>query len=223
MLMVVVIAFVKRDDSIQHLLLKTGLKKPPQEHDRGPQYERLKTLYEIMPRIDSSIVFVGNSLTYNCNWAELFQNPRIRNRGIGDDCAEGVLLRIDEILTPPPKKIFFALGLSDLSRMFPPADIFRDYDIIINIARARAPGVTIYIQSATPMSKEMAPPTNQEIVQFNRDLLEFSQKKGCVYIDLFSLFVNSSGDLDTAFSNDGVHFNGPAYSRWKKAIEKFIE
>jgi len=211
-----------RDDTVTHLAYRTGLKKHTTIYKHNPEYPRLKTLFKIMPRIDSSIVFAGNSLTRDCNWAEFFQNPRIRVRGIGGDCAAGILERIDEILTPPPQKIFFEIGVSDLGDYYTPEEILRNYEKIIDTSRARSPGVGIFLQSLLPLSEELAPPTNKEIVQFNKEIVALAHKKGCVFIDLHPLFVNSAGTLDTVYSNDGVHLNGRAYAKWKQAIERYV-
>jgi lysophospholipase L1-like esterase len=213
---------ISRDNLIEEWMLRFGLKSHTIDRTCEPGPLRTKSLYELMPRIDSSIVFIGDSLTQGGNWAEMFQNPRIRNRGVGDESAEGILERIDEILTPPPKKIFFQIGLSDLGRYYPVDEIFKYYEQIIDTCRARAPEAGLFIQSVIPMDKKLAPPNPEEILRFNERLKAFAKKKNCVYIDLYPLFVDKQGELDTSFTNDGVHLNGKAYMLWKKAIQQHV-
>jgi lysophospholipase L1-like esterase len=74
-----------------------------------------------------------------------------------------------------------------------------------------------------PIAAEMAPPTTVEIIDFNRQLRSLAARKHCTFIDLYPLFVGPRGDLDAAYSQDGVHLNGPAYLRWKTAVEKHVK
>jgi|WetSurMetagenome_2_1015567.scaffolds.fasta_scaffold32673_2 lysophospholipase L1-like esterase len=213
---------IDREDLIDQWMLRFGLKSPSIDRTHEPGYFRMKSQYEVLPRIDSSIVFVGDSLTQGGNWAEMFQNPRIRNRGIGNESAEGILGRIEEILSPPPKKIFFQIGLSDMGRYYPVDEIFGYYEKIIDTCRSRAPEAVLYIQSVMPMDRKLAPPGPEDILRFNQRLKVFAEQKNCVYIDLYPLFADKHGNLDASFTNDGVHLNGKAYMLWEKAIEQYV-
>jgi lysophospholipase L1-like esterase len=214
---------IRREELLDRWAVRFGLRTPPVDRTRDRGYLRLKSVYESMPRIDDSIVFIGDSLTRGSDWSEMFQSLQIRNRGIGNDCAEGVLARLDEILSPPPKKIFFQVGLSDLGRSYRPDEIFQHYERIIDTCRARAPGVAIFVQSVLPMNEALAPPGHEETLRFNERLRTFAERKGCVYIDLYPLFADQRGDLDASLTNDGVHLNGKGYAIWKKAIERYVQ
>jgi lysophospholipase L1-like esterase len=72
------------------------------------------------------------------------------------------------------------------------------------------------------MNKRLFPPTKIETVQFNKMLTAMCERKKCAYINLYPLFVDSTGYLDASFSNDGVHLNGKAYLLWKAAISKYV-
>ena len=41
-----------------------------------------RSLFEVLPVYSSDIVFLGNSITDGCEWAELFNNRHVKNRGI---------------------------------------------------------------------------------------------------------------------------------------------
>lgn len=53
------------------------------------------------------LFFLGNSITNGCEWAELFQNKNVKNRGISGDICMGVYDRLDPIVKGKPAKIFF--------------------------------------------------------------------------------------------------------------------
>ena len=71
-------------------------------------------LFETLPIDDNSIVFLGNSLINNFELAELFQNLKIKNRGISGDKIDGVINRLDPIIRLKPNKIFIEIGINDL-------------------------------------------------------------------------------------------------------------
>jgi hypothetical protein len=56
-----------------------------QERKYSTFYEQRATLFEELPVTSKDIIFLGNSITNGCEWAELFQNKNVKNRGISGD------------------------------------------------------------------------------------------------------------------------------------------
>ena len=57
-----------------------------------------RSLFEVLPVYSSDIVFLGNSITDGCEWAELFNNRHVKNRGISGDRSGWLLDRLDPIV-----------------------------------------------------------------------------------------------------------------------------
>ena len=55
---------------------------PARPAPRRHNYQRWRSLFEVLPVYSSDIVFLGNSITDGCEWAELFNNRHVKNRGI---------------------------------------------------------------------------------------------------------------------------------------------
>ena len=55
-----------------------------------------RSLFEQLPIRGNDIVFLGNSITDGCEWAELFNNRHIKNRGISADRSGWLLDRFAE-------------------------------------------------------------------------------------------------------------------------------
>jgi lysophospholipase L1-like esterase len=218
--------YVQEKGGLEHFEIKYHLKKQPVVREHTKDYNLLSDIYKSMPRIQNNIVFAGNSLTRNCDWAELFQNSKIRNRGIGGDNAEGLLGRIDEILDPPPEKIFFEFGLSDLATGYSQDEIIQNIRTIIEKTYEKSHSVKIFIQSVLPI-REGIPAvhkfTNKDISALNEKLKKIASEKNCTYIDLHPFFKTKNGELDSSFSTDGVHINSKGYAIWKNAIEKYVK
>lgn len=220
-----ILLLFKAKGGIDYFRAKYGFNQHITYREPKPEYEALSKLYLSMPRIPNSIVFVGNSLIKNCDWGELFENPKIRNRGIGGDCAEGVRKRMSEILSPPPSKLFFEIGLSDLARGYTISEIITHFQAIIDTTRIAAPDAKIYIHSVFPV-REGVPArhrfTNNDILLLNKQLKQFSDKNECIYLDLHHLFVNDNGKINPSLVVDGVHLSNEGYHIWKKAISHYV-
>jgi len=182
-------------------------------------YDQRESLFKILPKESNEIIFIGNSITYRCEWSELFRNPKIKNRGINSDIISGVLLRIDKI-----KKIFILIGINDLSANFQIQLCVDNYQKIINKIRTGSPLTSIYIQSLLPVNNKFYRgfATNEKIRILNSKLQNLADEKQTTYIDLFSHFINSEGNMDEKYSNDGLHLLGSGYLVWKAVIEKYV-
>lgn len=72
----------------------------------GTYYDAKRSFFESMPNDTNEIIFLGNSITDMCAWNELFGMANIKNRGISGDVINGVIDRLEEVVSSFPKKIF---------------------------------------------------------------------------------------------------------------------
>ena len=171
-------------------------------------------MFEVMPVKDSSIIFLGNSITEGANWAELFDNPNIINRGIAGDITEGVLNRMDEIIRHKPAKLFISIGTNDISRGISIGKILENYLSIIKKTKTSSPNTKIYIQSLLPVA---VPPgsfylhNNKGILEVNEELKEISKDLDITYLDLHVHFADKTGKLKSELTNDNLHLLGKGY------------
>lgn len=193
-------------------------------------YYQKKSHFESLYDTDREIIFLGDSITDNCEWAELFQNLKIKNRGIGGDRADGVLLRLDEIVSSLPDKIFIMTGINDLGHGIKVTDIASNYEKIVGYILNKSPDTQIYLQSVLPINDELynlfykkAKATNDDIIKLNKHLKDLASEFGVQYIELSSFFIDDKNQLDKQFSADGLHLNGKAYLVWKNAIEQYVK
>lgn len=187
-------------------------------------YEHQKNLFEVLPKDSATIVFLGNSLTAYGEWAELLENPNIRNRGIPGDYSSGVLERLPAIIAMQPKQIFLMIGVNDLLFRTPPV-ILDYYARIVAQVKKDCPQTELLLQSVLPVNNEVRNTRiqNATIQTLNDGIQKLAQEQQLKYIDLFPSFLDKNGNLDPRYTQDGIHINGEAYLIWKGAIEKFIE
>ena len=183
------------------------------------------------------IVFIGNSITERGkNWAERFNIPHIRNRGIAGDIADGILARLDEIVYFKPKAVFILIGINDLSNIHHEEngrDLKRN-EIIPSVAyigrnilkiskriHRNSPNTKIYVRTVLPSRKEYL---KEDILSLNNIIKKNEGKAYYEVIDLYSQFVDEEGYLKKDYTFDGTHVNKKAYEKWvlfeKPIIEK---
>lgn len=80
---------------------------------QGEYHFQRRSLFDVLPLHSSDIVFLGNSITDGCEWAELFENRHVKNRGISGDRSGWLLERLDSIIAAHPKKLFLMIGTNE--------------------------------------------------------------------------------------------------------------
>lgn len=184
-------------------------------------YFHRKNLFEMLPPKPGAIVFLGNSITAQNEWAEMLDNPNILNRGIPGDHCDGIRARLDEVLKNRPSKIFLMAGVNDLA-FYPPSQVLPKYERLVGAILEKAPYTELYLQSVLPVNNIVSPTPveNDDIRTLNDGIRQLAEAKGLTFIDLYPLLLDANGNLDAAFTDDGIHLKGAAYLKWKDAIEK---
>jgi lysophospholipase L1-like esterase len=191
-------------------------------NDYGPYYKAKKSIFEIMPNDTSEIIFLGNSITDNCDWYELFGKSNIKNRGIGGDIINGVIDRLDEVVESKPQKIFLMIGTNDLGRGNNLEKILSDYGRLVKLILTKTPETEVYLQSLLP-TKDNPIRKNSDIIKINKGILQIAKSHSLTYVNLFDLLKTDNNELNTSFTNDGLHINGKGYLIWKNEIIKYVD
>lgn len=194
----------------------TSIKKHKTSH--------LKTL----PKTEGKIVMLGNSITAECEWAELLQNVNILNRGVMGDGTADILNRLDDIIALKPRKVFLLIGINDL-QFLPLSTIVQNYENIVVQLKTGLPDTKIYLESILPIHNILRRSglKNAQIDSLNKSIEQIAQKKGLIYVDLNEKFKeqnesSNQGGLRKAFSLDGIHLNGAGYLLFKDIILPYI-
>lgn len=198
------------------------------ERKYSTYYYQKASLFERLPVSSSDIIFLGNSITDGGEWAELFGDSRIKNRGISGDISEGVYDRLGPVLRGKPAKIFLMIGINDVSRGTAADTIVKRIRKIAGKIAQESPDTRLYIQSLLPVNDcygmfQGHTSRGKVIVEINRQLQEFCQGAGLTYIDLYSHFCQADGKMNPVYTNDGLHLLGEGYLLWKKILLPYIK
>ena len=171
----------------------------------------------------ANTVMIGDSLTDIADWSDIFPGASVVNRGIGGDTANGILSRMDGVLSVGAKKAFIMVGINDLLKGVSPSDILEDYSKIVKILIEH--GHQVYIQSTlfcngTLLSVACTRNLNK-ISVLNTGLEQLAKQHGLTYINLNS-DLSLDGQLNELYTYDGLHLNAFGYEVWKNKIEQYI-
>lgn len=200
-----------------------------QERTYSTFYYQRASLFEKLAVSEEDILFVGNSITNGGEWTELFEDARVKNRGISGDICEGLYDRLDPILKGKPSKIFLMIGINDLARGTSPDLIVAQTDGIAEKIMRESPRTIIFLQSILPVNDcygmfEGHTRQSQIIAPLNQRLKEMAELKSITFIDLYNHFViPGTHKLDPRYSNDGLHLMGEGYMKWVEIVKPYLE
>ncbi len=202
-----------------------GQVKLPVVHDSlfSTYYHQRWTLFQSLPQTNGDIIFIGNSITDGGEWSELFNDVKIKNRGISGDISAGIIKRIDEVAKRKPVKVFLMIGTNDLARGISPDSVVKNIITIADYLKQVTPVTKLYVQSILPVNNVFGKfgghtSKAEQIKQVNEKLLKESPIHHYSFIDLYPFFSNSEGKLETKYSNDGLHLTGAGYLLWKHLV-----
>ena len=170
------------------------------------------------------VIMLGDSITHEGLWSELFQNTRILNRGVSGDTTADIVARLPHIYQLKPHAVFVMVGINDLIRRVDDETTQENYQKIFDGLGAHLPGTKIYLQSVLPIGEGLPfAPKGQKIHELNRILKAEATRRQYTYIDLWNTMATEDGELRQEFTNDGLHLMGPAYRAWSDQIRPYVE
>lgn len=191
-------------------------------------YQRV-SLFETLPASPDDIVFLGNSITDGGEWSELFDNPKVKNRGISGDVTWGVYDRLESVLKHAPSKIFLMIGINDVAKGVPADSIVFRIGMILSKIKSDSPRTRVYIQSVLPVNDYYNLFTGhtsrwEMVAGINEGLKNLAEKEHVTYIDLYTHFTeDGSGKMDISYTNDGLHLMAKGYWKWVEIIKPYVE
>ena len=186
------VGYLATSAGLRRIFLKLDLVELP--HEPAPfQIEDVER-FRLLPDTPDEVVFAGNSLINEGPWAE-FYSP-IRNRGIGAERTDGLLLLI---------------GPNDLSQAAPPAQFLRHYRTILERVLAESPATRIVVCGLLPVNQLFANPSaysNEDVGAVNVQLKGLAAElQAARFLDLTPELADDRGDLKPDLTRDGKHLN----------------
>lgn len=172
-------------------------------------------LYLNLNIYEDDIVFLGDSFFDNYNVNEVFDNPKIKNRGIQGATSYGVLDLLKRgLIKSKVEKVFIYVGINDVIQNIPLDVTSTNYQKIIEELKSTLNTNNVYFISVLPvLNDNKFSVSNTKINALNSILLTICQEENIHYLDLVSSFSNNN-QLNKKFSiYDGLHLNEVGYDK----------
>ncbi|MEQ7801051.1 GDSL-type esterase/lipase family protein [Pedobacter sp. ASV1-7] len=189
-------------------------------------FKKRMEIFKNDPLSKGGIIFLGNSITEQGDWKNLFPDKNVFNRGIGGDNTYGVLARLDEVISSKPEKIFLMIGINDLgSRQWETSVILDNYNKIVDKIKKGSPKTKLYVQSILPLNDNILKGGTYKnkadtIIKLNKVLKSIGNSKCAGFVDLYSIFHTGDTVLNARYTKDGIHLLPDGYLIWKEFLEK---
>ena len=181
--------------------------------------------FEKEPIVTGKVIFLGNSITEMGDWKKATGDTTVINRGIGGDITYGILKRLKDITDRQPSKVFLLIGINDIGKDIPDA-LIADNDLkIVREIHSKSPKTQIYVESVLPVNSTMPNfpqhyDKEEHVVALNKLLQANAGAGGYTYVDIFHLFVDADGRLQSQLTYEGLHVKPPAYIIWVDYLKK---
>lgn len=109
-------------------------------------------------------------------------------------------------------RFYLFMGINEVAN--PMDSIRQDYERLVDLVLANAPGAEVYVLAVIPVTRRKADGglfTLERILDYNEMLQEVCSEYGCRYVDLYDCFADEEGYLPSSASTDGVHLKQDQY------------
>jgi lysophospholipase L1-like esterase len=171
------------------------------------------------------IVFLGDSLTESFDLQKHFGRNDLRNRGMSGNLTEHVLYRLEEIVIARPAKVFLMIGINDIYQGATTEHILSNINLILDQFSTEAPETNVIVQSILPVNEEkllIDKSVNTMVYQTNLKLKSLCSNKKLIFLDIHPDFLNNNGQMNEAYTYDGVHLSEQGYILWADLIADYL-
>lgn len=218
---------------------------PPEKDEGGPYGEDERDPVQPPPspaRVDASFfddaVFVGDSVTLKLSYYAassgklgkaqfLTRGSYSASHAVRDSMLltyQGQDMRIeDAIAATGATKAFIMLGMNDIG-LYGIDKTIENWGALVKRIQEKCPGVTIYIQSMTPIwtGGETGDLNNENMDEYNKQLQAFAQREGIDFIDIAPYMKDSTGGLATRYCSDSfVHVTDLGSAAWIRVLKAY--
>lgn len=177
------------------------------------------------------IVFVGDSITdqYNLNNYYNYNNKIIVNSGISGYKTKNIIDRFNNLVEQhQADKLFLMIGTNDLSAGIKEDEIISNTVEIISMIKKSSPKTKIYYETIYPVNGEirknnLKTKKNDKINYINEEMKKYCDENDVIYLDVHSILVDDNGNLDSKYTEDGLHVNETAYEIITEYLKPYVE
>lgn len=177
------------------------------------------------------LIFLGDSIT------EWFPIDRLlaptslwANRGIAASNSQHLLDHLPvHIFGPSVRQVVLLIGTNDIGYDLPLEQTLANVRAIIEEIKADYPMATVYLLEVLPVNEDKSYQaavdnrTNQAIQTMNTAYAQLAEDfLNVELVETYSAFLDASGQLDKAFTKDGLHLSETGYEKLAELVKAVL-
>ena len=99
----------------------------------------------------ADIVFLGDSLIYCGNFANIFPDKVVRNLGLRGDTIQRLTKRVEQVKLLEPEAVYLMVGINDVTTSSI-GEFNSNYSLLIQELKKQLPDLSIIVQSMLPVN-----------------------------------------------------------------------
>lgn len=184
-------------------------------------------------KFDSSVAFIGDSRTQgflmytglkdvvDYTYIGLMVDTAVTKEFVKASGGKKVTI-LEDMKTKDIDTVYIMLGINELGWSY--SQVFvKYYGNLIDEIRKVKPNCKIYLQSIIPVTKGKSDSddiyNNNNIRKYNELIKKLAQDKNVTYLDVASYLADSSGNLPSSASTDGIHVNKEYCLKWYEYLK----
>lgn len=174
------------------------------------------SLRQMNARVD--VVFFGDSLIYNGDFASALPGMVVCNLGLRGDTLQGMMDRVEQVKLLKPSVVYLMAGINDVA-CNSITEFCKQYESLIMLLREQIPTKELIVFNMLPVNDVdfSISCNNEQIVRGNQIIASLCTKYGLCCVDLFAIY-EQSGKLPKETTLDGIHLLPKEYSRWYEVL-----
>jgi lysophospholipase L1-like esterase len=203
-----------------------GLSRPaqPAYFSQTALYQGRVDSFQKTPVASGAWVFLGDSLTDYAPTQELFGSLTL-NRGIAGDLVADMAKRASEISRHTPSAIVLWGGTNDLLAGLSCDAVVQQTLSLASRLKNSSPQARVIILGPPPVAERLAenPQGFRAMIEcVNKKMAERVSEIDAAFHNPASALADSSGELRSEYSFDGIHLNGNGYRTWSAWLQPML-
>ena len=168
--------------------------------------------------IDVDLVFLGDSITDNCDLKKYYSEYVAYNRGISGDTTTGLIKRMKESLYDiDTKAVIMCIGANNYKNMFD------DYEDLLKGIKNYKSDCVVLIVSLPPLETQFEG-YNEAFMKNNERLKTYADAYNYIYVDIFTpLYDSNKKAVKDGMTLDGVHPSHDSYVIISNIIKEILK
>jgi lysophospholipase L1-like esterase len=177
---------------------------------------------------DVDVLFMGDSITDGWRgqklWKEKYEPLKAVDFGIGGDCTQHVLWRLQngECETIKPRVVVLMIGTNNMGGNSGP-EIVEGVAAIVKEFRTRLPESKILLLGVFPRAEKRDDPLRTKVTNVNREIAKLDDGRSVKYLDINEKFLDPEGNLRKDLMPDLVHPNAKGYQIWADTMDSTLQ